>query len=439
MKYAQGQIINNVKAEQLSFEGLGVVKADNYSIFVENLLPGESADIKIKKANSKFAFATVENRHTTSNKRISIANEKLMLTGSTSIAMLSYEDQLEFKQNFVEYLFGRNIHFEKVNKILPSPQKWHYRNKLTVFCKVVDNKVKLGLFAKNTHDLIHQDSYDLAHPQINNAILAFENIVNKNNHFIDNFKFVHSVTFRYSLFENKLLIIINSAKNIALFSNFIELIQQNIHITKNIIINIEAKKPFSRKLLNSPASLTDYIGDTLISYNWNSFFQVNSLQTNNLYNLLIDNLALNKENVVIDAYSGAGSISLKIAPKVKKVIGLELVNEAVENAKNNATKNGIKNASFYAGDVNKTILNVSETIDVVIVDPPRSGMSEDFIQSVVKLSPQKIGYISCNVHTMCRDIDYLQNNGYKLRFLQPCDMFAQTHHIEAVGVLEKNV
>ncbi|BAP01294.1 23S rRNA methyltransferase protein [Mycoplasmopsis californica HAZ160_1] len=439
MEFKKGQILKDVEATQLSYEGMGVVKIDNYSIFVENLLPGEKADIFIQKANNKFGFARCIKRVVLSPIRQEVINEALMDSGSTSLAMLPYEKQLEFKENFVTYLFGRNIHFEDVKKIIPNQKPWGYRNKLTVFVKVVNNVIKLGLYRKNTHDLVEQSSYDLAYSEINKVILWLQKNINKYYKIVRQGDLLESITFRFSQLENKMLVIFNVKNKMLFTESFIrEFTSQNSNI-KNIIVTwIDKKKMNYQTLIRDDASLKDLVGNVQINYGWNSFFQVNTQQANILYTTLIDNLSLTNEDVVVDAYSGAGSIALKIANKVKKVYGLEIINQAVLNAIQNAKLNGVDNAEFITGDVNITIFKVKEKVTTVIVDPPRAGLSSSFLATIVKMQPEKIGYISCNVHTMCRDVDLLQNNGYKLVFLQPCDMFSQTHHIELVGVLIRN-
>ncbi|MBZ4195595.1 TRAM domain-containing protein, partial [Mycoplasma sp. 1331] len=158
----EGIILNNVQAFDHSFEGLGVINIDGYRIFVDNLLPGEYADILIKKSNSKFAFAKVVKRHNDSPQRIDINNEQLMASGAVSLSNISYENQLSFKQKVVESLFKRNLNIDIVKDILPSREKWRYRNKITVFIKKAKNGYKTGLFEKNTHNLIEPTNYLLA-------------------------------------------------------------------------------------------------------------------------------------------------------------------------------------------------------------------------------------------------------------------------------------
>lgn len=437
MKYTDGQIIKNVEAVDLTYEGMGLVKDKNYSIFVENLLVGEKADIKIKKANNHFSFASVIKRYNDSPKRVAVENQKLMDSGCAPIANLSYKDQLDFKESFVKYLFGRNIHYNEIKNILGSSKPWAYRNKLTAFIENKDNKMVFGLYEKNTHNLIEQDSYDLALPTIDKAMKWLSTNVNKYHCFIDNLDNFEQVILRYSETYNQLMIVFVAKQTIELEKRFVEDIRNAFpELESLILINDAFKRITSKNYVKNQSFIYDKIGDLKFKINWNSFFQINSNQTDNLYNLLIDNIDIDPDDIVLDAYSGIGSISLKIAKRVRKVYGLEIISEAVDNARENAKLNDIKNTQFYVGNVVKTIDKIQDKINTVIVDPPRTGLSNDFRNKLIDIKVKQIGYISCNPHTLCRDVDLLTKAGYTLTFLKPCDMFCQTHHVECVAILK---
>ncbi|VEU75472.1 tRNA (uracil-5-)-methyltransferase related enzyme [Mycoplasmopsis maculosa] len=436
MKLKENDILNDVIAIDHTYEGLGTVKIDNYPIFVENLLPGEVANITIKKANSRFAFAKVIKRKTTSKKRVEIENTALMKSGSTSLANLSYNDQLEFKENFVNYLFSRNIHFNDINKIFPSNKIWNYRNKLTVFVKLIDNEIKLGLYEKNTHNLIEQTSYDLAAKPISLLLEWIKNNINYYKNMKENVSNIENITVRYSDAFDQLMLVFNVKKQINFEIDFLDKISKAFPQLK-VLLEVKNNNVL-KKYLSKQTFIYDKIGDLTFKINFNSFFQVNSSQTNNLYELLINNMNLEKSDNVLDAYCGIGTIGLKVSKKVKQVIGIEIIKEAIENAIENAKINGISNISFYSGDVYKIIESLNKQFNKIIVDPPRSGLEQVFLEKILEMKPKQIGYISCNPHTLCRDVDlFLKSNMYELTYLQPCDMFSQTHHIEAVAILNR--
>ncbi|MBZ4218038.1 23S rRNA (uracil(1939)-C(5))-methyltransferase RlmD [Mycoplasma tauri] len=430
----EGIILNNVQAFDHSFEGLGVINIDGYRIFVDNLLPGEYADILIKKSNSKFAFAKVVKRHNDSPQRIDINNEQLMASGAVSLSNISYENQLSFKQKVVESLFKRNLNIDIVKDILPSREKWRYRNKITVFIKKAKNGYKTGLFEKNTHNLIEQKNYLLASTEVE-KILLFVNEYFKNNNPFDSKSFPESLTIRESNLNNNKLLIFDGKDQFSLNKLFIKELKHSFPNIKNIIALNKGR--FIKKYLDQETFIIDKIGSFNFVINYNSFFQVNSYQTHNLYNLLIDNLNIKRTDVVLDAYSGIGTISLFLAQKAKKVIGLEIISDAVKNAKENAILNNVNNLDFFAGDVINSINKVKDKIDIVVVDPPRSGLDKKFLNKIMDLNCDQIGYISCNPNTLCRDSKILVENGYELVFIQPCDMFCQTHHVETVAIFKK--
>ncbi|EIN15229.1 Hypothetical protein, putative RNA methyltransferase [Mycoplasmopsis agalactiae 14628] len=434
MKLQNNTVVKNVTAIDHSYEGLGTVKIDDYPIFVENLLPGERADILIKKANSKFAFAKVIKRYNDSAKRIKVINEKLMESGSAPLANISYSDQLEFKENFVKQLFKRNIHYTNILPILKSDYEWRYRNKLLVFTKNVQNAIKIGLYEKNSHNLIEQDSYDLVSKEVENVLLWLSKNINNYDCFKNVKNTLVSITLRESYVNKKIMLYFTVSKAFDLSKQFVNDIAKEFGNIETILVIVNDKVVCS--YLSEKTCLTDRIGKFSFKYNWNSFFQINSKQTEKLYSLLLDNLNLDSNKVILDAYCGIGTISLFLAQKAKKVYGLEIIKEAVINAKENALANNIRNTEFIAGDVIKTIDSINEKIDTVVVDPPRSGLSSEFLNKIIDIRPAEIGYISCNPHTMCRDLDQLIKAGYELIFLKPCDMFSQTYHIEMVAVLK---
>ncbi|MGV2392484.1 UNVERIFIED_CONTAM: 23S rRNA (uracil(1939)-C(5))-methyltransferase RlmD [Campylobacter lari] len=259
--------------------------------------------------------------------------------------------------------------------------------------------------------------------------------MNKYDCFTSNKDKLRQITARYSDTFDELLLIFDITNDIKFDNEFLYDIKYNFPMLKTIVV--VNNYSFIRSYISNETFIKDKIGDLVFKINYNSFFQINSFQTNNLYNLLLTNLPLKKSDTVLDAYCGIGTITLKVAPKVKKIVGIELVKDAIANAKENAKLNNIYNAEFYSGDVISTIDKIKEKFDVIIVDPPRAGLDIRFLNKLIEMNPKAIGYISCNPHTLCRDVDLLTKGGYKIKTLIPCDMFSQTHHIEVVTVLTK--
>lgn len=212
-------------------------------------------------------------------------------------------------------------------------------------------------------------------------------------------------------------------------------VYQNINKSNSsIVYGREYKKLYGED------KLLDYIGDYKFYLSPKSFFQVNRIQTEILYDKVVEYLELNKDDIVYDLYCGIGTISLFVAPHAKKVYGIEIVKEAVEDAKNNAALNNIHNVEFMVGKAEKVLpklVKVGIESNKVVLDPPRKGCEREVLESLVKMQPERIVYVSCNPSTMARDVKYLVENGYRVVEVQPVDMFPHTTHVECVVLIEK--
>ena len=192
-----------------------------------------------------------------------------------------------------------------------------------------------------------------------------------------------------------------------------------------------------RRVVTGPGWITERLCGVEFRISPESFFQTNTLQAEQLFGVVLDEAGVEEADLVHDLYSGAGSISLLLAGAVEKVVGYELSTEAVADAEANAARNGISNASFVAGDLAETIASVSERPDVLICDPPRSGMHEKVVERVIELAPPRIVHVSCNAHTAARDLARLTHHGYELVRARPVDLFPHTPHVECVFTLER--
>ncbi|MBU4692112.1 23S rRNA (uracil(1939)-C(5))-methyltransferase RlmD [Mycoplasma zalophi] len=440
MEYKLHQILKNQKTTEFSYDALGVIRKENYSIFVFGMLDNEEADVELIKVNSKFAFAKIVNLIKKNPKRID--NKDLKTVSNNALSILKYEDQLEFKQNIVSYLFKRQLNYENINSIIPSENQWNYRNKVVLFVENKDNKYKLGTYEKMSHTLIEEENYNLAVYSINKVVNFLSNNINSFNLYLNKIK---RIMIRATK-ENNQVQVVFITENKQLFPlKFLNLLKNEIGEIASIIHNIDDKKNKNNllgnfyKVIFGKEYLIDTLGDFKFKLNWNSFFQVNAKQAITLYNAMLKAINITENDVVLDAYCGIGTITTFLAQKAKKVIGVEIVKEAIDNAKESQEINAIENIEFYANDIDKQmeILNQQNIkFDVISVDPPRSGLTNEFMDLIIKQAPKAISYISCNVHTLVRDLVYLSKY-YKIDFVQPVDMFPQTPHIEIVVILSK--
>ena len=326
----------------------------------------------------------------------------------------------------------------------------HYRNKAQVPVRRVNGQLETGFFRKNSHDLMPIEDFYIQDPVIDQVVLAvrdllrrfdlkpydekeqsglIRNIVVRRGHYSGEIMVI-LVTTRPKIFRVNQLI----EQLVVRFPN-IKSIMQNINDQSgNAIFGKEFRTLYGR----------DYVTDRMLDNDFqiaaSAFYQVNTEMAEKLYQTAIDFAELNTEDIVVDAYSGIGTIGLSVAKHIKEVYGVEVIPQAVENSKKNAELNGISNAHYVCDSAENAIkkwLNQGIKPSVIMVDPPRKGLTESFIKSSVSMNPKKIIYISCNVATMARDIKLYQELGYKLTKVQPVDLFPMTHHVETVALLSK--
>lgn len=361
---------------------------------------------------------------------------------------MSYEGQSKYKQAKVEELLGS---FCKVNDILTMEDPYYYRNKVhSTFSYNKKGEIIAGIYRENTHSVINIDKCMIQDSKADEIIATIKG-------FMKSFKmrpydedtgqgFLRHVLIKRGFSTGQVMVVlVVSSKIFPGKNNYIKALVKKHPEISTIIMNINNRKT-SVVLGNEEIVLygKGYIEDILCGVKFQisakSFYQVNPIQTEVLYNKAIEMAKLKGNETVIDAYCGIGTIGLIVNSKVKDIIGVEVNKDAVKDAIKNAKQNNIKNAYFYnddAGDFMVKLANENKKIDLVIMDPPRSGSDEKFLSSLVKLSPEKVVYISCNPETQERDLRYLVKKGYKVREIQPVDMFPQTNHVETVVLIEK--
>lgn len=429
----------------LSYEAMGVAHLDGMTIFVNNALPGEVVEAKILKVKKSFAFAKIEKLIKQSPDRVTIKLNQWVQTGLASLAHIKYDKQLDFKRQQVINLLEKAHLNKKVNATVASPEETGYRNKAQVPVRKVKGQLEIGFFRKHSHDLVPMENFFTTDPEIDRVLVATRDILRKNHipayDEVKNKGEVRYLEVRRSKANGEMMVIL-----VCLHKDFPQLAKVADEISQisdvvSVILNHNPKK--TNVILGKHDYLLSgnpQIEDVCFKISAQSFFQINSLQTPRLYNLAIEKAGLTSDDTVIDAYSGIGTIGLSVAKHVKSVRGVEIVKPAVQDAKENALLNGIENADYVCGKAEELMPSwVSEGMkaDVIFVDPPRKGLTLEFIEASVKTNPQKIVYISCNPATMVRDLTMYQDLGYDFEEITPVDMFPQTPHVECVTVLEK--
>jgi 23S rRNA (uracil1939-C5)-methyltransferase len=440
----------DVVFEDLTHDGAGVAKVDGYPLFVPNGLPGEKAKIKVIKVNKGYGIGRLIELYNKSPYRVEIPNDETNKYGGCQLEHISYEGQLQFKENQVRQVLTRIGKLEdiQVHSILGMDSPWHYRNKAQVPVGEKDGKLIAGFFKPRSHEIVDTDESLIQLPEINDAVQTVKEICNELR--IPAYDegshkgVVRHIMARYGKQTGELMVvIITRTIDIPNKSKLVDEIVARLPKVKSIVHNINSKR--TNVILGEKTTVLwgneviyDYIGDVKFAISALSFYQVNPVQTKVLYDKALEYASLSGEESVIDAYCGIGTISLFLAQKAKKVFGVEVVPEAIEDAKRNAELNGITNAEFAAGEAEVVIPNwykEGNSADVLVVDPPRKGCDEALLNTIIEMKPKKVVYVSCNPATLARDLRILEDGGYKTLEVQPVDMFPHTTHVECVSQL----
>ncbi len=446
---------NEIKTGQvldLTHEGHGVVKIDRYPIFVPNALINETIEYKIIKVKKNFAIGKLLNVIVESDSRVEPPCVYYDKCGGCQLQHMTYQAQLTMKKEQVINLFHRKGSFNDtvIHDTVGMEDPWRYRNKSQIPIGLNNNKKPImGFYRQRSHDIIDMDScliQDEKHQQVMNDV---KQLISEFNISVYNEKtkkgLLRHLVVRTGHYTNQMMIIlVTNGKAFKQANQLVEALVKlhpNVTSIKQNINDAHSNVIMGRKSITLYG--TDEIEDKLSEITFNisdqSFYQINSHQTEKLYNQALEYAQLTGNEIVLDTYCGIGTIGLYMAGKSKHVYGVEVVPSAIKDAEENATINQLENTTFVCGKAEEVILKwKAEGIrpDVVMVDPPRKGCDETFIKTLLELNPKRIVYISCNPSTQQRDAQLLSQQ-YDLKEITPVDMFPQTTHIETVALFER--
>lgn len=438
------------------YEGEGIAKIDNkYPIFIEGALKGEKVKVRIVKVNKNFAYGKLIEVLEPSEERVNPPCAIYKRCGGCKLQHASYKAQLDFKWDRVKDCVS------KIGKLDPTIVKyplgmenpWRYRNKVQLPIGLINGEVKIGFFAPRSHDIIDMESC-LIQDEIG------DKVVKLTREWIEKFNvrpynvdgeydekgIVRHIMIRRGFTTNEVMIVlVTNGETLPHKEEFVNLMVKNIPGIKSVIQNINSKKTnvilgLESKTLWGEDTISDYIGDFRFNISPLSFFQVNPIQTEVLYGKALEYANLTGNEEVFDAYCGTGTITLFLSQKAKKVYGVEIIPQAIDNAWINAKENKVENVEFFVGEsevVIPDLINKGVKADVVVVDPPRKGCDKKLLDAITNIDAKKIVYVSCDPSTLGRDLQVLEKNGYKTLEVQPVDMFPNTAHIENVALLIK--
>lgn len=408
--------IYEVTIESMENEASGVARIYNMVVFVPKALVGEKVRIRITEIKKNYAKGKLIKVIKKSKNRIEPSCPYYNECGGCNLRHQSNLENLKFKTDKVKNAMKRIAKLDvKVNDIVESSRYDNYRNKASF--KVENDKI--GFYIEGTYQLVDIKECKLMKSEINDALYYIRCYLK------DNKNDIKSITIKYGNAINDILIDIYSLNDSD--NKICNYLINNIVNLKTII--------FNDKVMYKDGYISQIINGLMFNCSAKSFFQVNDMQAEKLYNLAIKSANLKKSDTVLDLYCGTGTISCIISGHVKKVIGIEIVEDAVSDAKCNLMLNNINNVKFIVGDAAKRVSKIKEKVDVIFVDPPRSGMDRKMISIIKNIKAEKIVYISCNPITMARDLNYLSDT-YIASEVTPVDMFPNTAHVECVCVLK---
>lgn len=429
---------------KMNDEGKCLVDINGNKHAVKNLLPGERAKVAFKDNTLKvIKYIKPDDRR--QKPPCPIFEE----CGGCQLQMMDDEQQSIYKQRIVESkLQAAGMEDIAVLPTIGMKHTYRYRNKNTTVLSLDKGKIKSGFYEENTHRIIHMDDCRIQDKKANMMITDAIRLIKKHRLPVYDEQtqtgLIKHVMVRFSDVSGEyMLVVVTKADYFPGRKNFARAMKKKHPEIKTVVQNINPRRTSivlgeQNHTIYGPGFIVDKIGDISFAIYANTFYQVNHEGMRKLYDLVIDLAKAKPTDVVVDAYSGIGTLSLLMAKRAKKTIGIESNPESVKAAIKNASFNKIRNALFLTGDVKQKIdqlLAEKQHVDIVIVDPPRSGLESSFITKMIELKPRKIVYVSCHPETFARDLKRLRHHGYTSNMVQPVDMFPQTYHVETVGLL----
>ena len=471
-----------IEIEDIGTDGAGIGKADGYTLFVKDAVIGDIIKAKVIKAKKTYGYARLMEIITPSKDRVEPVCPVARQCGGCQIQQMSYSAQLKYKQKLVRDNLARigGITDCEVLPVIGMENPFNYRNKAQYpVGRNKDGKVVIGFYAGRTHSIVDYTQCAIGAPENAQILEKIRIFINENNISVYDEQshkgLIRHILIRTGKHTGQIMVcLIINGKTLPHADKLADCLK-DISGMSSIMININKER--TNVILGSECSViwgNSYIEDSICGIMFRisplSFFQVNPVQTEKLYRKALEYAELTGNETVWDLYCGIGTISLLMATKARKVYGVEIVPQAIEDAKNNALRNSLNNVEFFVGKAEEVVPRIydedmkkaenepvdskenskensglpdsasDESVmrinpDVVVVDPPRKGCDETLLDTIVKMNPKRIVYVSCDSATLARDLKYLVANGYEIARVQPVDQFAHTVHVETVVLL----
>ena len=433
--------------------GVGIGKYEGFTVFVEGGLIQDKVKVRINKSKKNYAVGDIVEIIEKSPFRVDrICSDDLKDCGGCQIQELDYNKQLELKTNEVKQVISRIGKLENVeiHETIGMQSPCRYRNKAQFPIQNINGSTAIGFYKKKSHDVIPTDMCVIQHDINDKIIKIIKTYIQAYNVSIYN-ETTHTGVLRHLVTKvgfttnEVMVVLVANGTNLPHLNELASVLKENILGFKTLVLNVNKAKTNvilgkENKVIYGNGKINDYIGDLVFEISPLSFFQVNPVQTEVLYNKALEYAELKENDTVFDIYCGIGSISLFLAQKATKVYGIEIVEDAIKDAKINAKLNNLNNVEFYVGKAEEVVPKMyseGKTANVVVVDPPRKGCDEKVLDTIVSMKPDRVVYVSCNQSTLARDLAYLDERGYKCVEIQPVDMFPHTMHVECCAKIVK--
>lgn len=445
------RIVVTIKRLGINGEGVGYYRRK--AVFIKGALPEEVVKATVARVEAKFILADLNKIEKTSPQRAEPPCPVFNICGGCQIQHLSYEGQLAGKVDIVREAFARYTDLAQVKfkPMLGMEHPWNYRNKAQLQLGMQKDQMIAGLYAADSHQLVDITGCPIQHPKINEAVDQTRKVLERLRIPVyqekGNQGLVRTIVARWGFQSGELQItLVTVSDKLPQQERVVSELRQALPGLTSIAINVNPKNTslvFGPKTISlwGEHSIEESLGELQFTLSPRAFFQLNPLQTVKLYEAVRNAAGLTGRETVVDAYCGTGTIGLWLAPYAHAVRGIESIPEAVIDARSNADRNGRSNISFHEGLAEELLPRWAKAglkPDVIVADPPRTGLDPRFLEAVLRTKPKRFVYVSCNPSTLAKDCKVLIDGGYKLEWVQPVDMFPQTSHVEAVVLLSKN-
>lgn len=442
-----------ITIKRLGINGEGVGYFKKQVVFVPGALPGEEVVVEASKVHPKFAEARIKKIRKKSPYRVQPPCPVYEECGGCQLQHLRYDQQLKEKRDIIIQSLERHTKLAvdeiDIKDTIGMEDPWSYRNKSQFQLGQQDGKVLAGLYGLNSHKLINIQQCAVQHPLTTKATVTVKRILQDLNIPIYNEKtrkgLVRTIVARAGVESGELqIVLITSKKELPKKDMIVQEIKKTLPEVKSIVQNVNGQKTsviFGDQTVTLEGNdfIQETLGDLQFELSARTFFQLNPEQTVKLYNEVKEAAQLTGKEKVVDAYCGVGTIGLWVADKAGEIRGMDVIPESIEDAKKNAARHGIKHAKYVTGKAEEVLPKWAKegwNPDVIIVDPPRTGLDQQLLKTILKVKPKRLVYVSCNPSTLAKDIAVLSSK-YKVEYMQPVDMFPQTSHVECCVLLVK--